>query len=64
MRRLKLYSKIVKVVPYPVGEVAVLSVAPVMIAQWENECISLPVLPVARVHFQTVTEYFMGFLPG
>jgi len=27
----------------------VLSVARVMIAQWENECISLPVLSIARV---------------
>jgi len=30
------------------------SMAQVMIAQWENEYISLSVLPIARVQFQAV----------
>ena len=33
----------------------------VMIAQWENECISLPVLSVAQVRFPVVAEYCKGF---
>jgi len=32
-----------------------------MIAQWENECISLSVLPVARVQCPEVVEYFKEF---
>jgi len=35
-----------------------------MIAQWDNYCISLSVLPEARVHFPAVAEYFKGFFPG
>jgi len=31
-----------------------------MIAQWENECISLSVLFVARVHFPVMAKYFKG----
>jgi len=33
----------------------------VMIAQWKNKCISLSVLPVARVRFPTTVEHFKGF---
>jgi len=33
-----------------------------MIAQWENECISLSVLSIARV--QSAREYFEGFFLG
>ena len=40
----------------------VLPVARVMIAQWENECISLSVLSVARVQFLIMGEYFKGLL--
>ena len=32
-----------------------------MIPQWENECISLSVLSVARVQFPTVAGYFKRF---
>jgi len=32
----------------------------VMVAQWENECISLSVLSVARVQLPTTAEYFKG----
>jgi len=32
-----------------------------MIAQWENEYISLSVLPVAWVRFPTMAGYFKGF---
>jgi len=35
-----------------------------MIAQWENEGISLSVLPVARVQFPAMAEYFKGFFLG
>jgi len=35
-----------------------------MIAQSENERVLLAVLPVTRVQFPTVTEYFKRFLPG
>ena len=35
-----------------------------MIAQWENERISLPVLSVAWVQFPVVTEYYKEFTPG
>ena len=35
--------------------------APVVIAQWESECISLSVLPVARVQLPTMAEYYKGF---
>ena len=36
-----------------------------MIAQWENECISLSVLSVAWVQFSAMTKYFNGiFFPG
>ena len=34
--------------------------AQVMIAQWENECISLSVLSVARVQFLALAEYSKG----
>jgi len=34
----------------------------VMIAQWDNECISLSVLYMAWVQFSVVTQYFKGFL--
>jgi len=34
---------------------------PVMIAQWDS---SLSVLPVARVQFPAMAEYFKGFFPG
>ena len=34
---------------------------PVMIAQWENEYISLSVLPVTWVQFPTVAGYFQGW---
>ena len=40
---------------------SVLSMARVMIAQWENKCISLSTLPVAQVQFPAVAEYFKGF---
>jgi len=45
---------------------SVLSVARVMIAQWDNECarISLSVLPVAWAEFLAMAEYFKGFFPG
>jgi len=36
-------------------------VARVMIAQWENECVSLSVLSVARVQFPAEVEYFKRF---
>ena len=36
----------------------------VTIAQWENECISRSVLPVAWVQFAAAAEYFKGFFPG
>jgi len=42
----------------------VLSVALVMVAQWENECISLSVPSAARVQFLAVAEHFKGFFPG
>jgi len=32
-----------------------------MVAELKNECISLSVLPVGRVHFPAVAEYFKGF---
>ena len=35
--------------------------ARVIIAQWENKCISLSVLPVAQVQFPAMAEYFKGF---
>jgi len=35
-----------------------------MIAQWENQCISLPVLSVALVQFPAGEEYFKRFFPG
>jgi len=35
-----------------------------MIAQWENECIPLSVLPVARVQLPAVAEYFKWLFPG
>ena len=41
-----------------------LSVSRVMIAQWENDCISLSVFPVARVQFPAMAQYFKGFFPG
>jgi len=31
-----------------------------MMAQWENECISLSVLSIARVQFPAMAEYFKG----
>ena len=34
-----------------------------MIAQWENKCISLPVLSVALVQFLAVTEYAKKMFP-
>ena len=37
------------------------SVARVTIAQWENECISLSVLSMARGQFSPVAEHFEGF---
>jgi len=58
---------------------SVLSVARVIIPQWENECISLSVLSVARVmiarwenewisvarvQFPAVAEYLEGFYPS
>ena len=49
---------------HKVSCLSVLSVARVMIAQWENECISVCVLPVARVQFPAVTENFKaGIFP-
>ena len=36
----------------------------VMIGQWENECISLYVLPKARVEFPVRMEYFEGIFPS
>jgi len=36
----------------------------VMIAQWENKCILLSVIPVTRVQFLAVAEYLKGFFPG
>jgi len=36
----------------------------VMKAQWENEHISMSVLPVAWVQVATVAGYFKGFFPG
>jgi len=41
-----------------------LSLKSVAIAQWENKCISLSVLPMARIQFPTVAEYFKGSFPG
>jgi len=35
----------------------------VMIAQWENQCVSLSALPVIRVQFPTVAEHFKMFSP-
>jgi len=35
-----------------------------MIAQGENEHISLSLLPVALVQFPLMAEYFKGFFPG
>jgi len=35
-----------------------------MIAQWENEWLSLSVLPVARVQLPAMAEYLKGFFPG
>ena len=40
---------------------SVLPVARVMIAQWENECISLSVLYVPQVQSPAMAEYFTGF---
>jgi len=34
---------------------------PVMMAQWENECISLSVFCIARVQYPAVAEYLKGF---
>jgi len=36
----------------------------VMIAQLENECISLSVLSMARVQFPVMAEYFKDIFPG
>jgi len=33
-----------------------------MIAQWENKCISLSVLTMARVQLPAVAEYFKGWM--
>jgi len=35
----------------------------VTIAQWENECIALSVLSMARVQLHAVVEYFKGIFP-
>jgi len=35
--------------------------SPVKIAQWDS---SLSLLPVARVQFPAIAEYFKGFFPG
>jgi len=43
---------------------SVLSVSRVMIAQWENECLSQPVLSLAPVQLTSMAEYFEGFFPG
>ena len=42
---------------------SVLPVARVMIAQWENECISLSVLFVVRGQFPAMAKYFKGYFP-
>jgi len=36
----------------------------VKISQWENECIPLSILSVARVQFPSMAEYFKGPFPG
>jgi len=50
------------------GELIYLTVCPpgarVMIAQWENECNSLSVLPMALVQFPAAAEYFKGSFSG
>ena len=38
--------------------------ARVIMAQWENECISLSVLSMAWVQVPATVEYFKGFFPG
>jgi len=41
-----------------------LDIKSVLVAQWENECISLSVLPMARVQHPGLAKYFKGFVPG